>query len=110
MHAEERSRGQCHARSNTEFLGTGDQGASPLGSHLDANQRALQRNVSAVPVYIWIIRGQALFGASQRILSALQVNFFRAFGGLRKYRYTVPKNSPMPSSVMSGACPGKMPR
>src|SRR5258708_5872656 len=98
MHAEERRRGQCHARSNTEFLGTGDQGASPLGSHLDANQRALQRNVSAVPVYIWIIRGQALFGASQRILSALQVNFFRAFGGLRKYRYTVPKNLGKPAN------------
>src|ERR1700720_2817714 len=98
MRTEEGSRGRCRARSNTGVSGTGNESAAPLGSHLNTNQRALERNVSAVPIYFWIIRGQALFGASQRILGTLQVNLFGAFGGLCEYRYAVPKNFGKPAN------------
>src|SRR5713226_3678003 len=66
--------------------------AALLGGNLDANQRALQRNVGAIPIDIWIVRGQALLGASQRIFGALQVDLFRALGGLRKHRDAVRQN------------------
>jgi hypothetical protein len=59
---------------------------------LDANQRALQRNVGAIPVDIWIVRCQAFLGASQRVFGALQIDLFRTLGRLRKNGDTVRKN------------------
>src|SRR5216684_3229947 len=69
-----------------------DKGAAPLGRHLDADQRALQRNGGAVPVDIWIVRRQALLGASQRVFGALQVDLFRALGRFRENGDAVRKN------------------
>src|SRR6266853_3702035 len=92
MLAVEVSRKQCHAKSNRSASRARNKGAALLGGHLDADQRALQRDVGAVPINIWIVGGQSLLGASQSILRALQVDFFRAFGGLRKNRDAVRKN------------------
>src|SRR5260370_30251307 len=84
MLAVEVRRKPCHAKSNRGASGSRNKGAALLAGHLDANQRALQCNVGAVPIDIRIVRGQSLLGASQRVLGALQVNLFRALGRLRK--------------------------
>src|SRR6266481_2212007 len=86
------------ARSRTERRGArsgsraGHQSAALLGGNLDADQGTLQRNVGAVPIDIWIVRGQALLGTSQRIFGALQIDFLGAFGGFCENRYAVRKN------------------
>src|SRR5713226_10727552 len=84
MPAAEGGRKQCHAKSNRGASGARNKGAALLCGHLDADQRALQRDVGAVSVDIWIVGGQALLGASQRVFGTLQVNLFRALGRLRK--------------------------
>src|SRR5258708_37480910 len=84
MLAVEVSRKPCHVRSNRGASGARNKGAALLGGHLDADQRALQRDVGAVPIDIRIVGGQSLLGTSQRILGALHVDFFRALGGFRK--------------------------
>src|SRR6266704_1749627 len=70
----------------------GNEGDAPFGGHLDAYQCALQRDAGAVPIDIWIVRCQALLGTSQRVFGALQIDFFRAFGGFRKNSDTVRKD------------------
>src|SRR6267154_3372681 len=92
MQAVEVSRQQCHAKSNRGASGARNKGAALLGGYLDADQRALQCNVGAVPIDIWIVRGEAFLGARQRLLGALQVNFFGALGGFRKYSNAIGKN------------------
>src|SRR6266852_1526315 len=92
MLAVEVSRKQCHAKSNRSASRARNKGAALFGGHLDADQRALHRDVGAVPIDIWIVRGQALLGASQRVFGTLQVDFLRALGRLRKNREAVRKN------------------
>ena len=53
------------------MLRAGNEGAAPFGGHLDADQRALQRNIGAVPINIWIVRSQPLLRASQSFLGPL---------------------------------------
>src|SRR6266478_7946478 len=84
MLALEVSRKPCRSKSNRGASGARNKGAALLGGHLDADQRALQRDVGAVPIDIRIVGGQALLGASQGILGALNVDLFGALGGFRK--------------------------
>ena len=83
MRAAARSRTERGRRSGSR---AGHQSAALLGGNLDADQGTLQRNVGAVPIDIWIVRGQALLGTSQRIFGALQIDFFGALGGFGENR------------------------
>src|SRR6266446_29270 len=94
MRADPRSRRKGCAKSSRGCVASraGNEGAAPFGGNLDADQRALQRNIGAVPINIWIVRGQPLFGARQRFLGPLQIDLFRALSRFRKNGDTVRKN------------------
>ncbi len=61
-------------------------------SDLNAHQRALQRDGGAIPIHIGIGGFEALFGAFQSLLGALDVNFFRPFRSFGQDRDAVRQN------------------
>src|SRR5260370_35597940 len=92
MRAAARSRKGAASESAEDALGTWNERAALFGAHLDADQSALQRDVCAVPIDVGIVGGQALLGASQRILGALRIAFFGALGGFFKFLFASLKN------------------
>jgi len=130
MLAVEVSRKQCHAKSNRSASRARNKGAALLGGHLDADQRALQRDVGG---------SQSIFGslaasrfsarASASLARCTSISSARSAVSARtvtrsgrtsanpercRERGFLPAHVVItqftnPSSVISGACPGKTP-